>query len=138
MTFTLIDLMIGTIVILVVFAAITLCGVGESASVSMMIFVFHTAVLCLLIIWGFAYGIRDNFEIFNDNMQTDYPSIMTSSGSTLGKNNVGLAIFCGYSIGMLGITGSETPANYVEDMNDSSVLLGTINWMWYVFSFTAI
>jgi amino acid transporter len=115
---------------LIIFALVTLCGVGESAGVSMMIFVFHTLVLWLLILWGLAYGIQDNFQIFQENMQTDYPTITTSSGSILGENNIALSIFCGYCLGMLGITGAETPANYVEEMKDSKVLLGTINWMW--------
>jgi amino acid transporter len=124
------DIRIGTILILILFAVVTLCGVGESAGVSTMIFLFHTLVLSLLIIWGFVHGIQDNFETFHENMLTDYPVITTSSGSTLGENNIGLSIFCGYCLGMLGITGAETPANYVEEMKDSKVLLGTINWMW--------
>ncbi len=96
----------------------------------MMIFVFHALVLFLLIIWGLAYGIQDNFEIFRENLRTDYPVIQTSTGSILGQNDVILSLFCGYCLGMLGITGVETPANYVEEMSDSNVLLGTINWMW--------
>ncbi len=116
--------------ILIGFALLTSCGAGESAAVSMVMFVGHTTVLILLIIWGFAYGIQDNFQIFRDNLHTDYPTIISSSGQVIGSNSGIASIFCGYSIGLLGITGFETPANYVEEMKNSKVLLSVINWMW--------
>lgn len=128
-----VDILLGTIVILILFAVVTLFGVGESAGVSLLIFVFHLLTLILLIIWGLAYGIQDNFQIFRDNLNTNYPEIVTSTGSSLGENNLVLSLFCGFCLGMLGITGVETPANYVEEMKDSNVLLGVINWMWYDF-----
>lgn len=98
---------------------------------SVVMFVMHTSVLVLIIIWCFAYGCQNEFSFFYNNLRhTEYPSITSSDGDFISNGNVISAIFFGYAAGMLGITGVETPANYVEEMKDSKVLLSVINWMW--------
>jgi hypothetical protein len=81
------------VLILVTFASITLCGVKESASVTLFIFTVHSLTLLLLIIWGFAYGIQDGFSIFNENINTALPDILSSNGSLIAAANVGAAIY---------------------------------------------
>lgn len=119
-----------TILVLSVFAVIVICGVGESSYVSMVMFVIHIGILSLLIIWGFAYGCQDNFQVFKDNMNTPYPDIYSSSGQLLARNSGLAAVFFGYCTALLGITGFESAANYVEEMK-GPIFPATINALWY-------
>jgi hypothetical protein len=63
-----VDIRAATLVILAGFGAVTICGVGESAGVAAALLATHMAVLMVLIIWGFIYGIQDGFSTFHDNM----------------------------------------------------------------------
>jgi amino acid transporter len=86
--------------------------------------------LTLLIIWGFAYGIQDDFSLFAANLRTPVPTIHSTSGTLLGHRNVAAAIYFGYSSGLLGIAGFETVSNYVEELESAEVFVSTVNWMW--------
>lgn len=114
------------------FGVLTIGGVGESANVAFCIFIVHMTVLTVLILWCFSYGIQDNFEIFKENTHTEYPDIISSSGTTLAKASAGSALFFGYCSALLGITGFETAANYVEEMREPGVFVTTVDWLWYV------
>eukprot|EP01040_Poterioochromonas_malhamensis_P024545 gene24545-30389_t len=102
-----------TCVIILVFAVVALCGVGESAAVATPILLTHIAIVTLLIVWGFVYGIQDGFSIFYHNTQTEYPTIINSSGHTLAHRSGIGAMYFGYCSGLLGITGFESAANFV-------------------------
>jgi amino acid transporter len=96
------DVRAFTIIILGAFGAVTICGVGESASVAMVMFVTHVILLTVLIIWGFIYGCQDNFTIFVANLNAPYPDIVTSTGEVLAKNSAGMALYFGYCSALLG------------------------------------
>jgi amino acid transporter len=125
-----IDVRLITVLILIAIGAIAVCGVQESSFVTMVMFCLHIFSLTLLIIWGFAYGIHDDFNLFEKNMQTDVPAVYSSSGTLLANRNIAAAIYFGYSSGLLGITGFETASNYVEEMESSQTFISTVNWMW--------
>ena len=126
----LIDIRLWSVLILLIFGAITICGVQESSTVSCIMFCVHVFTLTLLILWGFAYGIQDNFETFSKNIHTRAPEIVSSTGLQLARHNPIAAIFFGYSAGLLGITGFETASNYVEDLESTKTFVKTVNWMW--------
>jgi amino acid transporter len=121
-----------TVLILIFFCVLTSFGVSDSANVALAMFILHMFVLTLLIIWGFAYGIQDNFSIFHDNAMTHYPTIVSSSGTELARNSGVGSIFFGYSSALLGITGFETASNYCESMKSSKTFVSTVNWMWII------
>ena len=96
------DIQIATLVVLAVFAGVTICGVGESASVAAVMFTAHVAILTVLIIWGFVYGVQNEMSIFSANMYAPFPAVVTTSGTLLAKHNAGAAIYFGYCSALLG------------------------------------
>ncbi len=92
-----------TIVILAVFAILTIIGITESAMVALGIFVFHIATLILFCILGFA-SFPVDFHILTMNLQT-LPS----------GNGLTMALFLGFSSALLGVSGFESSANFVEE-----------------------
>lgn len=94
-----------TIVILAVFAILTIIGITESAIVALCIFIFHIATLILFCILGFASFPAD-FHILTMNLQT-LPS----------GNGLVMALFLGFSSALLGVSGFESSANFVEEQD---------------------
>lgn len=88
------------------FGCITICGVGESSQVAAAMFCTHVALLTVLIVWGFAYGIQDNFTIFTENMYSHVPDVVDSTGQLLAHRNPGAALYFGYCSALLGMLGS--------------------------------
>lgn len=125
-----VDLRLFTVLVMIFFGAVTICGVSESSYVNASIFVLHMFTLTLLILWGFAYGCQDGFSIFTENMHTPAPKIVTSEGDELAHKNAMAAIYFGYSAGLLGITGFETASNYVEELATTDVFVTTVNGLW--------
>jgi len=124
----------GTVGLLGVFAVLTLAGVGESAIVAVVVFSIHVFTLILLLGWSFAYGVTDGWATFTDNWTNPnipYPDIVTDTGTLIVRGNAGAAIFFGYASALLGITGFETAANYVEEMRDSRTYVATLRNMWW-------
>jgi amino acid transporter len=117
------------------FACVTICGVGESAYVAIVIFIFHVSIMTLVIIWGFGFGIHNEFSVFLDNIRTPYPDVISSEGSVLSAHNFVGSLFFGYCSALLGITGFETAANYVEQMESSKVFVSTAKWLWVLVGF---
>ena len=97
-----IDIRGATLIVLALFGCITICGVGESATVATILVGVHMLVLLILIFWGFAYGIQDNFQVFHDNIYSHFPPVVDSAGTTLAERSPGAALYFGYSSAMLG------------------------------------
>jgi amino acid transporter len=59
-------------------------------------------------------------------------TIADESGHILsdGRLKVLGAIFYGYSAALLGITGFESAANYVESLDNTKTFVSTVNWLW--------
>lgn len=119
-----------TVLIIGAFTCITLCGVKESSTVTLFLFLVHTLTISVLVIWGIVYGFQDEFQVFENNTHAPLPDIRSSYGQSLGDRSVAASVFFGYSSALLGITGFETASNYVEDLQSPATFISTVNWMW--------
>ncbi len=116
------SVIIATIILLAIFMGLTIMGITESSFVAMMIFIFHLISLILLagaiLYWLFLNGM----DIFYANN-----SLPPREGSVL------KAIFWGFAAAMLGISGFESSANFVEEQKPG-VFPKTLRNMWIVVS----
>ena len=108
----------ATIVLLGLFACLTLWGITESAAVALGIFVFHIVTLVLLsLVVGFAV-LRDS-AVLLDNFATPTPGGFFK------------ALFVGFGAAMLGISGLESSANFIEEQ-EPGVFPKTLRNMWII------
>ena len=113
----------ATIVLLSIFMILAIMGIRESAKVAVVIFITHLSALTLLILATLIYLISNGFEVFSINW--DQPVV---------SGNILIALFFGFSSAMLGISGFESSANYVEEQKPG-VFPKTLRNMWSVVSF---
>lgn len=109
--------LIATVGLLTLFSLITISGITESARVATVIFVFHLASMALLIFSGIWFVAFNGFDVAIANFK------MPLTGS------LSAAIFFGFSAAMLGISGFESSANFVEEQK-SGVFMQTLRNMW--------
>ena len=95
----------GTIGVLGLFAALAIIGITESAVVALTIFIFHMSALTVFCILGFA-SLPPDLHIFRANM-----------GTLPGGENLIIALALGFSAALLGISGFESSANFVEEQD---------------------
>ena len=112
----------ATIILLTVFMGVTILGIGESSVVAMCIFIFH--LLSLIILAG---------TIFNHLLNTGLATLYANHNHPPMHGNLGIAIFWGFSAAMLGISGFESSANYVEEQQ-KGVFPKTLRNMWLAVS----
>lgn len=112
----------ATIALLAVFMGLTILGITDSARVAIAIFVFHLATLTLLIVVGGLYVWQHGTATLSANFATPPPG------------GVGKALFFGFAAAMLGISGFESSANFVEEQ-DKGVFPKTLRNMWLAVSF---
>lgn len=97
----------ATIALLGVFALLIIAGIKDSAKVASGIFGFHLISLTLfLILGGMFYLFRDSY--FQLNLAHTH-DLITSSG---GIRNI---IYLAFSASLLGVSGFESSANFVEE-----------------------
>ncbi|MFV8358028.1 APC family permease [Flavobacterium sp. XS1P32] len=121
--FPIINVTLATIIVLLAFTGLAILGIGESAFVAVIIFIFHLFSLSLLVIiciWFLATNGLDTFHI-NWKLPIGSGSILT-------------ALFLGFSAAMLGISGFESSANFVEEQ-EQGVFRKTLRNMWAIVSF---
>ena len=95
----------GTIIVLAVFATLAIIGITESAVVALSIFIFHMGTLTVFCILGI-FSLPTDFHILADNLTT----------LPMGKD-LFIAISLGFSAALLGISGFESSANFVEEQD---------------------
>jgi amino acid transporter len=95
----------GTIFILGLFATLAIIGITESAVVALTIFIFHMSTLAAFCLLGFI-RLPTDFHIFAANLQS----------LPMGKDLL-IAISLGFSAALLGISGFESSANFVEEQD---------------------
>ncbi len=95
----------GTILVLAVFAALAIIGITESAIVALCIFIFHMGTLATFCILGI-FSIPWDFHVLTENVKT----LPTGDGLLT-------AIALGFSAALLGISGFESSANFVEEQD---------------------
>jgi amino acid transporter len=107
----------ATIGLLAFFMGLTIMGIGESSIVAVVIFLTHIATLTLLIVIGAIFLFNHGFDI----LQLNYSQPV--------KGSIWQALFFGFSAAMLGISGFESSANFVEEQAPG-VFLKTLRNMW--------
>ena len=108
--------------LLAVFMVLTIIGISESAFVAIGIFILHLSSLMLLLVVGLIFIAKDGIGTFTDNMAT--PS----------EFGVTTALFFGFAAALLGISGFESSANFVEEQKEG-VFPKTLRNMWLAVSF---
>lgn len=106
----------ATIALLGLFAVLNVVGISESAVVAIVIFVFHLVTLSVLSVLG-AVAIS-----------TD-PAMLIENLSAPGRHSLGEALFFGFAAAMLGISGFESSANFIEEQKPG-VFPKTLRNMW--------
>ena len=116
-------IIITTIALLVLFTFLVIGGISESAKVAIGIFLFH--LTSLVILSGFiSYFLYTNgIQTFLDNWESPLPE----GGSIM------VAIFLGFAASMLGVSGFESSANFVEEQQ-KGVFPKTLRNMWIIVS----
>ena len=91
-----------TIALLVVFCLLSILGITESAVVALGIFIVHMGSMVFLILVGTVYTLQN-------------PSILANNLRAPLKYDWPLSLIFGFCTAMLGVTGFETSANYIEE-----------------------
>ena len=115
-------LIIATIILLAIFMGITILGIGESSVVAMCIFIFH--LFSLVVLAGAIF-----YYLLNNGMSTFY----ANNSHPPMHGSLAMAIFWGFSAAMLGISGFESSANFVEEQQ-KGVFPKTLRNMWLAVS----
>jgi amino acid transporter len=118
---------LGTLGLLGFFALLSVAGMRESAGVALAIFTVHLVTLTILVLTALVWVARDSFHQLSLNW-----AIPVGDGSA---SSIAYFIFLGYGAGMLGISGYETSANYVEEQVSADVTFpATLRNMWVAVS----
>ena len=115
-------IIISTILLLAFFALLTIGGITESSKVAIGIFLFHLISLMILSVFIVYYLSRNGIVLFAENWH--FP---LQGGSIMS------AIFLGFAASMLGVSGFESSANFVEEQ-EKGVFPKTLRNMWGIVS----
>lgn len=107
----------ATLGLLLLFMLLISKGIGESSGVAIFIFVLHILSMLLLIGSGIWYACLHDL------------TTLTANFSLPIKGSIPIALFLGFSTAMLGISGFESSANFVEEQ-DKGVFRKTLRNMW--------
>ncbi len=108
-----------TIFLMFCFMALVIIGIGESSKVAIVIFLFHLFSLTLLCAFCIVFFAQNGFGTLLSNYKVPL------------EGSVFSALFLGFSAAMLGISGFESSANYVEEQK-AGVFPKTLRNMWVV------
>ena len=115
--FPVFSVIIATMVLLTIFLVLTISGITESAIVATIIFIVHLSVMALLILSAIYYVMMNGFGLANINFHAPI------------KHSLFTVLFLGFSTAMLGISGFESSANFVEEQKEG-VFPKTLRNMW--------
>ena len=115
-------LIAATIGLLAFFMVLTIFGITESATVAVVIFLTHITTLTLLLGVGGYYVATHGTELLMQNLQ-----------APLEHGDPVKALFFGFCAAMLGISGFESSANFVEEQKEG-VFPKTLRNMWVAVS----
>jgi len=117
-----IPIIISSVVLLGIFALLVIGGISESAKVAIMIFLFHLTSLVILSGFIIYYLSQNGLGTFFDNWH------LPIEGGSITN-----AIFLGFAASMLGVSGFESSANFVEEQK-KGVFPKTLRNMWAIVS----
>ena len=112
----------ATIALLAFFMVLSIIGITESAVLAIGIFIFHLTTLVILLTAGGFFLFQNGLGVLHINL------------STPTEGGLGLALLFGFSASLLGISGFESSANFVEEQAEGVFPL-TLRNMWYAVSF---
>ena len=115
------DVIWATVLLLGLFALLNLLGISESAAVAVGIFLMHLLTLGVLVLASGVH-VAGDLSIFWANWQRPAPGGLSS------------ALYFGFSAGMLGISGFESSANFIEEQKPG-VFPRTLRNMWVAVAF---
>jgi len=118
-----INIIIATVIILFLFSILAIIGIGESAIVAVFIFLIHLVSLSLLVIVSSWFLFYNGFDTFQINWEVP-----------INGRSILYVLFLGFSAAMLGISGFESSANFVEEQQQG-VFPKTLRNMWAIVSF---
>jgi len=121
--FPVMPIIIATIILMGFFAILAIIGISESAKVAIGIFVFHLSSLVILSGFIIYFLINTGMNTFLTNW--DFPLLENGSISN--------AIFLGFAASMLGVSGFESSANFIEEQK-KGVFPKTLRNMWGIVS----
>lgn len=110
-------IIIATLVLLTLFLILSILGISESSKVASGIFIFHLTSIAVLMASVFWYIYMNGTSILTENFNLPIHGSLTS------------ALFFGFSAAMLGISGFESSANFVEEQKPG-VFPKTLRNMW--------
>jgi len=113
---------IGTISVLGFFALLSLLGVTESAIVAFLIFAVHMTTIFILMIACLIYFFRNPHQLSTNWADRGFDPTVVST-------NPFKAVLYGFSGALLGVTGFETSANFIEQQKPG-VFPKTLRNMW--------
>jgi amino acid transporter len=108
-----------TIGLLLLFMGLVILGIGESSKVAIAIFIFHLFSLLVLCCFCGYHFMAHGFDTLLANFQRPV------------EGGILTALFFGFAAAMLGISGFESSANYVEEQANG-VFPKTLRNMWIV------
>ncbi len=111
-----------TIALIGFFAALVIFGISESAKVAVVIFLFHLSSLVILTGFCIYFFSQNGSEVFMQNWRLPIEG-----------GNLTHAIFLGFAASMLGVSGFESSANFVEEQK-AGVFPKTLRNMWIIVS----
>ena len=114
--------MYATIALLALFMGLAIMGLTDSARVAVGIFITHLITLTLLLVVGIGYLMFHVLDTLSLNWRTPEPGGFVT------------AMFLGFSAALLGISGFESSANFVEEQAEG-VFPKTLRNMWFAVSF---
>jgi amino acid transporter len=110
--------LLATVGVLAVFMLLSIAGISESSVVATVIFIAHLGIMLLLLLGGAWWVLTHGFSRLSLNLHVP-----------LAHGGVAAALFFGFSTAMLGVTGFESSANYVEEQKQG-VFPQTLRNMW--------
>lgn len=114
-----VPVLIATVVVLSIFMLLSIAGMSESSVVAIIIFIAHLVTMGVLIFASIWFVMHHGFDLFKLNWSMPLP----------GGRGIAAALFFGFSTAMLGVTGFESSANYVEEQQHG-VFPKTLRNMW--------
>jgi len=117
-----IPVIIATTLLLAVFAFLVIGGITESAKVAIGIFLFYLTSLVVLTGFIIYFLSINGVALFFENWNLE-----------LGEGSITNAIFLGFAASMLGVSGFESSANFVEEQQ-KGVFPKTLRNMWAIVS----
>ncbi|MFT5755282.1 MAG: amino acid transporter [Flavobacterium sp.] len=111
-----------TVILLCLFAILAIIGITESAKVAIGIFIFHLTSLAILSGFIIYFLMQNGITTLFENW------LFPTTGGSITN-----AIFLGFAASMLGVSGFESSANFVEEQ-EKGVFPKTLRNMWVIVS----